>query len=449
MKVLRVQINDFLRFQNFNLELTYPNGHPRAGQPLDKICIIGQSGTGKTSLLRLLVRLLASREREGKAMESPLFFAEFQAGRHKQCLYLEPDDETLYTPQNPRWDKNNREDREYVEVHKPWLIHFPADLLEKGIDQLMTTARPNTQPFLTETEAQARKVEFRSLKDRGVYDFSQNLQEELWTGVFIELKKFDDEDRLWQKQLTQSLLNNQPADSLLDQYRTWKLTNPLIKLSLALEPMLAKFNLELKTEVESADDLNYLTIRSKDGAAVPFKGWSTGTKQLLSTAAPMCFLDTRQTVILVDEPERSLYPDVQRQVIPLYRSLAPESQLIVATHSPVIASSFEPWEILKLDFDEKGHVVHTKNWDEARGRTVESYTYHPQYLRWDSILRYFFDVEEEGNQQRMEMLAELAKLEVQMRQLKEQSKQDELAAAWSEYKQKANRLDWKLPHAKN
>jgi GTPase SAR1 family protein len=34
--------------------MTYPKGHEKEGQPLDKICIIGQSGTGKTNLLNII-----------------------------------------------------------------------------------------------------------------------------------------------------------------------------------------------------------------------------------------------------------------------------------------------------------------------------------------------------------------------------------------------------------
>ncbi|WPQ61752.1 hypothetical protein SIO70_25660 [Chitinophaga sancti] len=37
-----------------HLDLMYPAGHEKAGKPLDKVFIIGQSGTGKTTLLKLL-----------------------------------------------------------------------------------------------------------------------------------------------------------------------------------------------------------------------------------------------------------------------------------------------------------------------------------------------------------------------------------------------------------
>ena len=60
---------------------------------------------------------------------------------------------------------------------------------------------------------------------------------------------------------------------------------------------------------------------------------------------------------MIDEPERSLYPDMQMDLMEHYQNLAPEAQFIVATHSPFIAASFEPEERFILYFDENGEVA--------------------------------------------------------------------------------------------
>ena len=54
MKIRSINIPNLFHFKDFHLDLTYPAGHEKAGKPLDKVCIIGQSGTGKTTLLKLL-----------------------------------------------------------------------------------------------------------------------------------------------------------------------------------------------------------------------------------------------------------------------------------------------------------------------------------------------------------------------------------------------------------
>ena len=75
------------------------------------------------------------------------------------------------------------------------------------------------------------------------------------------------------------------------------------------------------------------------------------------TFLPLFKLDTKDAIILMDEPERSLYPDMQMDLIEHYQNLAPDAQFIVATHSPFIAASFEPEERFILYFDEEGKVA--------------------------------------------------------------------------------------------
>ena len=53
MKISKLHIDQFRHLENLDFDFTYQSGD-RKGQPLDKICFIGQSATGKTSLLELL-----------------------------------------------------------------------------------------------------------------------------------------------------------------------------------------------------------------------------------------------------------------------------------------------------------------------------------------------------------------------------------------------------------
>ncbi len=60
MKITQINIKDYNQFQNLTLDLTYPKGHEKEDQALEKICFIGQSGTGKTSLLNVLRAMLTT-----------------------------------------------------------------------------------------------------------------------------------------------------------------------------------------------------------------------------------------------------------------------------------------------------------------------------------------------------------------------------------------------------
>ena len=47
MKLTKIVLKDYNQFKDVEIDLTYPKGHRKEGQPLDKVCIIGQSGSGK------------------------------------------------------------------------------------------------------------------------------------------------------------------------------------------------------------------------------------------------------------------------------------------------------------------------------------------------------------------------------------------------------------------
>jgi len=58
MKISKLNIDSYKHLQNLNFDFTYPEGHEKGSKPLNKICIIGQSATGKTSLLELIKKTI-------------------------------------------------------------------------------------------------------------------------------------------------------------------------------------------------------------------------------------------------------------------------------------------------------------------------------------------------------------------------------------------------------
>jgi len=60
MKIQNLEIRNYKQFTDLKLDLIYPKGHTKEGQPLDKICIIGQSGTRSFSYnFKLIIRNLS------------------------------------------------------------------------------------------------------------------------------------------------------------------------------------------------------------------------------------------------------------------------------------------------------------------------------------------------------------------------------------------------------
>lgn len=80
---------------------------------------------------------------------------------------------------------------------------------------------------------------------------------------------------------------------------------------------------------------------------------SSGEKQLLILFIESLLQREKPFVFLADEPELSLHISWQRKIITAIRSLNPNSQIIVATHSPEIAGKFR--ECI-LDMEDILHV---------------------------------------------------------------------------------------------
>ena len=76
--------------------------------------------------------------------------------------------------------------------------------------------------------------------------------------------------------------------------------------------------------------------------------------------------EIKKGIVLIDEPENSLFPDFLYDLIETYQQAFTDrngkrnTQLFVATHSPIIAAQFEPHERIILEWDEPGSVKAVK-----------------------------------------------------------------------------------------
>ena len=126
---------------------------------------------------------------------------------------------------------------------------------------------------------------------------------------------------------------------------------------------------------------------------------------------------------MIDEPENSFYPDIQRKLTNLYMEVGENNQLIFATHSPLIASSFEPWEIVELKFD-KNNQIFRELYFEGENH-IDNYFLNPQLLTWTSILTKIFDLKEDSNFSIREgKLMEYAMLKAEIKSMKDSKERE-------------------------
>lgn len=93
---------------------------------------------------------------------------------------------------------------------------------------------------------------------------------------------------------------------------------------------------------------NSVTCHDRDGRTIDLDKLSSGEKELffiITTATFGSHGADRPSMLLIDEPEISLHVKWQEMLLPAITKLNPAVQIIVATHSPEVAASAEPYVV--------------------------------------------------------------------------------------------------------
>jgi predicted ATPase len=475
MKVSRIEIKDFQQFKDFELDLTYPEGHPKAGQPLDKVCFIGQSGTGKTTLLNWIWHSIQFTKSGNDSIDTNTRY-----NLEIDFLYTQKNERNTFLRQHslamsinlPIYynfftnDINGNEFRIYdfdastllkeIRYKRSILaIFFPTNTIENA-NEIFAEQPKQQNPLanIIDRKEIEKKIqeEIREVKQERLYNFGESNPLNLFKGIFFNIAIYEDERNSYSRRIADALLDSddETITDLKNKFSKWKSENPnpLEKLGQLLNPILNKFGMEVnvKSDYKSSAELKFIEIKPlHNNIVVPYNIWSTGTKQIILTATPLFQLDTENTLVLFDEPERSLFPDIQRTLINYYTELAPEAQFFFATHSPIIASQFEPWEIVELKFNENGNVYREDYLKKDMPRHVDNYKFYPEYLRWDEVLTRVFDLDSEGNK-REEILSMALYCQAKIEKMKEKGLNNgtEFEKIMQEYQKLAHKLGWNV-----
>lgn len=371
MKVTKIRIIDFHQFKDLEIDLTYPKGHKKEGQPLDKVCFIGQSGTGKTKLLEIIGGLThnAKQLKNKYSFEFSngyLLIKNFDLNYQQRLDYLEKEKDKEFfnvfqfkfagedvdieqsnamDEDSSRIERFNDENSKYIEAVKPNLIYYPADL----------------------NYAISEDIDTNDFGERSVIDFSNEYATKIWNLILKDVEKYREFEIKIGYELIASLVKDKTTAAeatekallSLEEFKR-ETINPIEELAnQCLNKILKRFRLRVKTELDfkKIDDIRFIKIEDFDGNEIPYGLWSTGTKQIVLSVLPLYRLKPKNTIILVDEPERSLFPDLQRDIVDYYLEFTKDCQLFFATHSPFIAAAFEPEERFILYFDEERNIA--------------------------------------------------------------------------------------------
>jgi energy-coupling factor transporter ATP-binding protein EcfA2 len=438
MKISKIEIKAYQQFKDVEFDFTYPDGHKLAGKPLQKICFIGQSGTGKTTLLRLIKFYVARTKRIGPNLDiitpnSVNIFLNCPDLSARYCYNEKSFTVTKLKFKNEEieFDDWLKKRDDFEGKYLPRLINYPAEVIRgKNFDK----------QTLEDEEVRKKKIDRQleiidKLEPQGIVDFAVEEIETIRNYVFKEIKEHRAKELLYKNEISEIILkDNTTPDSIAQitkDYEIWLKNNinPLTDLAAkCLDPILAKFGLKVKTQIDldTILALGDIQLQTLEGVDVDRPFWSTGTRHLVDTIMPLYELKPKQAIVLMDEPEKSLFPDMQEMIVDFYVNMNPSCQYFFATHSPIIAGAFDPWEVFHLEYDAEGKAVSSiKNYDG--NRHVDNYNYYPKYLKWNDILTNVFQMEEEGGSERIETLLDVATKFKELNVLKAKGKDKTIA----------------------
>jgi predicted ATP-dependent endonuclease of OLD family len=361
MQLKHLKIKSHFHLEDIEFDFTYPKEHAKAGKPLEKICLIGQSATGKTKILELIEGIVKySRELEladdGNLWVTFNLLADCEFKLNIKDKNLVFKDRKLYCNDKlvNKSEKTSASVTKFIEEGIK-LVSISSDLISESNIKIFDSNPLEIALFDDYQKFIKNELSFLEFTDKKwIKKYASNVDLNDWARLIYEIVEY----RKKFHELATSLLtkgNVADFEKLNKEYAKWSKDNinPLEEFADFFNPVLNKLNLE----VHLSNSEYPIPLKSKvNDNIIPVSGLSTGTKGLLLSMLPLFQLNTNDAMILIDEPERSLFPDMQVGLMEHYQNIAPNAQFIIATHSPFIAAAFEPEERFILYFDNEGKV---------------------------------------------------------------------------------------------
>ena len=373
MKICSIHIRGFNQFQDVCLDFT----DPASGNPLDKICLIGPNGTGKSTILRMLQFLLRNLGSSGNPSEvaghprelagHPILICRFDQDGEPYVLCSSPLQHlgTCYSGAFLRHDLFRQLTEGDQRVYPPelttdgWIEDASALALKDGDSDLVTLAYPDFSSLLPEDPPAPTLDEalnlFKSFS--WLHAIHNQRANAFWQLLIYLVKKRENDYREFE---------NKPENlkkTVERVRREFDEENEEILPAIAnlWNGILARAGLELDLKgitvpVQLNDTLS-VTVRTKQHhKPLLYNQLSTGMRNFLLRIGYIKALYFNRKIsrgfALIDEPENSLFPDLLFDLVETYVGILENTQLFMATQSPIVAAQFRPEERCVLEFDD-------------------------------------------------------------------------------------------------
>ena len=400
MKIRKIYIKKFDQFQDISFDFT----NPETGKVADKICLIGQNGTGKSKLLMLIIWLF-------KLFLSDFIFMDFVSQTRQNSIILSSgrvifevivDNKIFFfylVDGNIIIFENEVNELSNDDLIKKLLIEtlaisifrseFWSRYIVKPENEVLNKIqlKDNNNDLFIYSPAESDKNDYRDMNDvpdtsvSEALDLSKNFPfyaevsshtvREFWKILVFNLRKRAEERETYEI-LPENI--NKTKAQLIDEFDRIS-PQVLEHLALIWNKILGKAGLEFDVEGASNpyqlnDNLKAYVRLIKSNTIIPYSALSTGIRNYIFRIGHIfsVYFNRKidRAILLVDEPENSLYPDFLFELIETYQQIIIDkrgqnnTQMFFATHNPIIAAQFKPHERIILEWKEDGTVKANK-----------------------------------------------------------------------------------------
>ena len=332
MKVKKVEFNNHKVLGDLEIDFCGSDD-----STLDKIVLIGENGTGKTTILKEIYDLMDIESNS----------------KSENKIFLELEENEKYLFKNYLLENNNNI------IMEDDILYDCADI--KCLDikkEAFNFEDIDRDKYKSKVIYLPAEVNFNSLKRvdrtfRYKYKFRNEINENLISDLPSAIA-----NRIYVE-----MIMNEDLPARESREKVCKEVNSIFE----------SMDLDVELIGLSKDEDTIPIFRNIEGKEFDISGLSSGEKQLFLRALSLKFLNVNNSIILIDEPEISLHPRWQRKIINVYENIGENNQLIIATHSPHIIGNVKKEQLRVLKRDKEGiKVMNSEELDETYGRTVES-----------------------------------------------------------------------------
>lgn len=386
MKIRKIKIKNYKIFDDLELDFT-----DSEGKALDTIVLAGINGSGKTSILQLLQKIFSEESNRFRIQDSLHEFEKHSDAIICEELTIEFEASLYFINSFNKLIIDFKQQAAKRKYNTQNVSKFLISVNKKLHDATKTKSNPAIFQFTYRLEDKNGKFYIQMNDFLPFAVLSEDEIEKYFSVLYFVASSFELRNSSEEKNFFEIMSKNKNQSyekngvvRLVDIFSHKKEIESYLVSSI-IDAVLGNRDITVKDAVNSRIEevsnilkgikLNTRLIdltsekaifESPNGKKISIDDLSSGEKQLYYRAAFLSKLNIKNSLILVDEPETSLHPNWQREIIKLYQNAGENNQVILATHSPHIIASVNPKNLFVLYSDEETRKIKVMNMEKEQ-----------------------------------------------------------------------------------